>query len=251
MSSMQKSSIFRDKTPFQKCEMISWNKSRERPWELSLASFPGNLHHHIPATSGDLQDFISGLVLFNTLMNDLMLGLELHKVCWQHLSGRSCCLPQQINPGKPKGRAITNHKKWFQQGKVMGSVPGIGQPWMGNKRLESSSAGRDLGVLDDGKLSEHCPGSQEGLIFSPSARGRTWGNATKLWQGKFRLEKPGNGSSPGVWSGTRKGSPMEWCWHQTCQNAKSIWTMLPSTWRHSWGCPVYNQLNFCDACGSL
>lgn len=48
MASIQKSSVFRDKVPFQKGEVITWTKSRARPQEFSHASPPGNPHHHIP-----------------------------------------------------------------------------------------------------------------------------------------------------------------------------------------------------------
>ncbi|KAJ7408028.1 hypothetical protein WISP_122684 [Willisornis vidua] len=111
-------------------------------------------------------------VLFNTFINDLDAGLEGMLSMFADdtklgaaigsLEGREALQ----RPGQIRG--LRDHQPYeAEQGKVLDSATGMGQPQLYRLRhemLESSAKERDLGVLVNGKLSlsQQGPGSQKG-----------------------------------------------------------------------------------------
>ena len=121
-----------------------------------------------PVTSQIPQGSILGPVLFNLFINDLDAGLEgiLIKFADDTKLGGAVDTLEAERPCREVCRqleswAITNHMR-FDKVKCQILHLGHGSPGctyrLGNKRLESSSAERDLGVLVDGKLnmSQRC-----------------------------------------------------------------------------------------------
>ncbi|TRZ07214.1 hypothetical protein HGM15179_019894, partial [Zosterops borbonicus] len=116
------------------------------------------------------------LVLFNIFINDLNKGLEriLSKVAddtklggaIDSFKGREAL---QRDLDKLEGWAIANHMK-INKGQYLVVHQGQDNPEcmdkLGNEMLESNATERDLGVLvnDKLKMSQQCPGSQEGQL---------------------------------------------------------------------------------------